>query len=387
MRFLFIIFLTLLFQIALKGNILLVALYGLHLQATPTILGVIIASTSLLPMLLASIVGRLADQISNHLLLATGMIGSGLALGGIYFLEESIWVLLIVQFFFGFFQIIAVVSSQNFIGGLSSEATRAKNFSLYTLSVSIANFIGPLLVGLFIDLFHYPVTYLFLAICAIVPGLCFLFLPIKKTSPAPSRKEKDVRFLQLLLHPQLRRVFVTSGIILTGVGLFEFYFPIYMNSLQLSATIIGIITGINAIGFIISRLLMQPLQKRFTPEQIIGGCLLIAGASFFLIPFIQTVPVLALLSLVVGLGLGCCQPLSIVMAYNASPAGHSGEVLGIRLTVNKAVQFAVPIIFGGISFLGFFPIFWFNSVLLFFSGSSLLQLLQYKKTAPKDSTD
>ena len=74
MPFKFIVFLTLLFQIALKGNILLAPLYGLHLQATPTMLGIIIAAGSIMPMLFASIVGRLSDKISIQLLLIVRVI-------------------------------------------------------------------------------------------------------------------------------------------------------------------------------------------------------------------------------------------------------------------------------------------------------------------------
>ena len=375
MPFLFIVFLTLLFQIALKGNILLVSLYSLYLQASPIFLGVIIASGSLFPMFLASIVGRLSDRISLNWLLTVGMIGSGLSLTAIYFLEANLWLLLAIQLLFGLFQIITVVSSQNLVGALSAKENRTKNYGAYTLSVSIANFIGPLLVGFIIDWIDYTLAYLILGLFALTPGILFLFIPIKGTATEKQLADNS-SFLKLLLHKDLRSIFITSGVILTAVGLFEFYFPIYANSIGLSASTIGVLVGINALAFIISRLFMNPLQKRFTPEQILGGCLLIASIAFFLLPFFKAVPILAMISFLMGLGLGCCQPLSIVMAYNASPDGHTGEVLGIRLTVNKAVQFAVPIVFGSISFIGIFPIFWLNTTLLAVSGSSLLRIFK-----------
>ena len=65
------------------------------------------------------------------------------------------------------------------------------------------------------------------------------------------------------------------------------------------------------------------------------------------------------------------------MTYAVSLARHTGEVLGLRLTVNKAVQFSVPLLFGGISFLGGLPIFWMNGLLLLFRGGTLLN--KYKK--------
>lgn len=381
MPFKFIVFLTLLFQISLKGNILLVSLYGLHLQATPTTLGIIIAVGSIMPMLFASIVGRLSDNISIRLLLIVGMLGSSTSLAAIFFFPKSIVVLVIVQLLFGFFQIITVVSSQNLIGMLSTSNNRGQNYGSYTLSVSIANLIGPLIVGITIDALSYEMAYLVMAIFAAIPGLFFIWIQLQISRPVASQNVMSKSFLQLLLDSQLRTVFVTSAIILTGVGLFEFYFPIYTDSLGISASVIGMLVSLNALAFIISRLVMRPLQKKYRPEQIIGGCLSIAALAFFALPFTETIWLLAIISFVMGLGLGCCQPLSIVMAYDYSPAGHSGEVLGIRLTVNKSVQFSVPIIFGGLHFLGFFLIFWFNTALLGAGGTTLLRKFNKKQVA------
>jgi len=379
MYFYLIVFLTLLFQISLKGNIILVSLYGLHLDASPTFLGFIIAIGSLFPMLLASYAGRLSDRININYLLSIGMLGTALSLFMLYFIQNNLYILLVVQLIFGLFQIVTVVSSQNLIGAISTPDTRTKNFGTYTLGVSIANLIGPLIVGGAIDYFTYSTAYMILGIFAIIPGLFFLFIPIKKKEKEKIEEVEDSSFLQLLFDPQLRKVFITSGVILTGVGLFEFYFPIYTDSIGLSASVIGLLVSINALAFILSRLFMQTLQSKFSPAQIIGGCLLIAATAFFLIPFMKTVPLLLIISFIMGLGLGCCQPLSIVMAYDSSPTGHTGEVLGIRLTVNKAVQFSVPIIFGSLSFLGFFSIFWFNTILLLLSGCFLLNLFSKNK--------
>ena len=71
----------------------------------------------------------------------------------------------------------------------------------------------------------------------------------------------------------------------------------------------------------------------------------------------------------------------IVMAYDYSPAGYSDDVLGIRLTVNKAVQFSFSINFGGLYFLGLFLIFWFNTVLLSAGGATLLRKFNKKQAA------
>jgi MFS family permease len=119
---------------------------------------------------------------------------------------------------------------------------------------------------------------------------------------------------------------------------------------------------------------MQRMLSKFKEETVLGGCLTISAVAFFLIPLFNQSVFLMVISFIMGLGMGCCQPLSIVMAYNRSPKGRTGEVLGIRLTVNKTVQFLVPILFGSLgSLLGFFPVFWSNAALLLFSGYSLIE--------------
>ena len=373
-----IIFFTFLFQIALKGSIILTSLYALHLQASPVTLGIIMAVGSLFPMLFASTAGKLADRIAINKLLTIGMIGSGISLWCVWLFEESLYILFVVQLVFGLFQILTVVCSQSAIGTISTPELRTKHFSTYTLGVSLANLIGPMIVGVTIDVLSYQAAFFLLGIFAFVPAIAFLFIKINDLQVPKTVDTIRLRTREILKKKELRFALVTSGIILTGVGLFEFYFPIYTDYIGISPSIIGFLVSLNGLAYIISRLVMVPLQKYFSPGQIIGACLMVTAFAFFILPFNSTIISLALLSFVIGLGLGCCQPLSIVMTYAVSPARHTGEVLGLRLTVNKAVQFTVPLLFGSISFLGVLPIFWLNGMLLLFSGGTLLK--KYKKS-------
>jgi MFS family permease len=79
-----------------------------------------------------------------------------------------------------------------------------------------------------------------------------------------------------------------------------------------------------------------------------------------------------------GLGLGSAQPLTIMLTYEHAPKGRSGEALGMRISVNKVTQIAVPLIFGGIgSAFGVPPVFWANAAFLLIGGAiSARDLLQ-----------
>jgi MFS family permease len=78
---------------------------------------------------------------------------------------------------------------------------------------------------------------------------------------------------------------------------------------------------------------------------------------------------LVLVAFLLGLGLGSAQPLTIMLTYQHAPEGRSGEALGMRLTVNKITQIAIPVVFGGIGALfGLAPVFWANAAFLLASG-------------------
>jgi MFS family permease len=66
-----------------------------------------------------------------------------------------------------------------------------------------------------------------------------------------------------------------------------------------------------------------------------------------------------------GLGLGCGQPLSISTTYSASPKDRTGEVLGLRLAVNRFSQLVAPVFFGGLgAFGGLVLVFYVSGVFL-----------------------
>ena len=77
-------------------------------------------------------------------------------------------------------------------------------------------------------------------------------------------------------------------------------------------------------------------------------------------------------------------PLTIILTYNYAPPGRSGEALGMRLTVNKLTQIAVPLVFGAMgSAYGLFPVFWANGAFLLAGG--FISLAERKFAAVRDA--
>jgi MFS family permease len=369
-----VVLLALLFQTSYQGNIVLTTLYAVHLHASPGFLGVIVALSAVFPMLLAVYSGRMSDRIGFRLPLIFGTLGASAALLLPFLFKNQLNILLISQSLFGLAQIFTIVTIQSLTGALSHSGNHARNFFILSLGTSIGELLGSLVTGFSIDSFHYDMSYLMLSVFALIPGLVFLCNFIKMPKIVKKMENDQKKFIDLLESRSLRKIFITSGIILTGIFMFQFYFPVYGRSIHLSASQIGIVLSVNTSAYFIVRLFVARLMEKYHEAFILGICLLLSSVGFVLIPVFTNYVLLLVLSFCMGLGLGCCQPLSMAMAYNRSPLGRTGEVLGVRLTVNKLAQVLVPIVSGPLGGLfGFFPVFWSNAALFLYGGLSMFQ--------------
>ena len=117
------------------------------------------------------------------------------------------------------------------------------------------------------------------------------------------------------------------------------------------------------------RALLPKLTRRYGIEPVLAAATFCAAALFLPFPLVTYVPALFALAFGIGLALGCSQPLTLNLAYNHSPPGHSGEVTGLRLTVNNIMHIGVPVTAGGLAAaIGVAPVFWASAALLAVSG-------------------
>ena len=95
----------------------------------------------------------------------------------------------------------------------------------------------------------------------------------------------------------------------------------------------------------------------------------ISACSFLLVPLFTGAFMLAMVSLILGLSMGCAQPVTLMLIFSRAPEGRSGEALGLRMTANHLTRLVGPVMFGSIaSTLGLFPMFWMNALMLGIGG-------------------
>lgn len=353
-------------QVSLKGSRVLTTLFALELGAGPLQIGLLFALHGLFPALLSVHAGRIADRVDNRTMFYGGLFAYALTVA-LPFFSPTLTTLYFAIALGGFASMIYVLAAQNLIGVLSTPQTRTRNYSYYAVSDSVSGFIGPIVVGFAIDALRHPPTYLSLALytlaCAVVA------FGIRRTivyQQPPARKDSAPRStMDLLRLPAMRTALITNGLIMAGIDLFLLYMPVYAHGLGMSASVIGLIMGAYAAAAFVIRLAIPPVTARWGERRMVAVALAVSALTFVSVPFLQAPLALGLIAFVLGLGLGCGQPLSMALAFNASPPGRTAEGIAMRLTVSYGAHIVIPPAFGAIGNLfGVGPIFWTCSLLL-----------------------
>jgi len=355
--------LTLAMQGSHMGSRVVASLLALELGAGPLLIGALIASYSIFQLGFALIVGRISDRYGSRWPMLGGTIAffAGLTVPAVWHTLPALFVSApLIGVGFVFFN----VAVQNLAGTIGSAADRTRNFSTLSLGYSSGHMIGPVMAGLVIDRFGYAPAYIAFAIMTMGPIITLVLS--RKLGAHGSRSEPPSgSAFELMRVPPLRRMIIVSGLVTTGWDLYTFYVPIYGHSIGLSASTIGIILGAFAAASFIVRVSLPMLTRRYSVESVLAIAMGIGALLFLPFALVEYVPGLIALSFGIGLTLGVSQPLTLNLAYNRSPAGRSGEVTGLRLTINNITHIGVPLAAGSVgALLGIAPVFWASAAIL-----------------------
>jgi MFS family permease len=358
---------TLLVQGAHIGSRVVASLAALQLGASPFTIGLLIGVYAVFPLLLGVFAGRASDRLGARrpMLFGIVMLTVGVAVPAVW---PTLTMLFVSAILIGTGFVFFNVSNQTLGGALGTPEQRTRNFATLGLGYAGGHLIGPVVSGYTIDYLGYSYGYLILVSFTLLPIVLIAIdrrLDAGKSTQATQRRNT----FELLKLPLLRRSIIVSGLITTGWDLFGFYVPIYGHSIGLSASTIGNILGAFAVATFIVRVLLPRLTRRFGIEPVLAAASFSAAVLFLPFPTVTCVPLLFVLAFGIGLALGCSQPLTLNLAYNHSPAGRSGEVTGLRLTINNITHIGVPVAAGGLAAaIGVAPVFWTSAALLAVSG-------------------
>jgi len=375
----FFVTLTVLSHAGFVGSRITMSLTAISQGATPLSVGVLVSLYAVIPMLMAVQAGRLVDRVGAFRPIAIA--GTVMAVAIIApFTSHALPVLSASAAVVGSAFMMQHIALNHVIGQIGDPADRPVNFSWFALGYSISGFLGPLLAGFAVDLVGHDTAFLLLSVPP-VAGTALLVWRGSVPSQATEHRHTEKRsVVDLLRNPRLLPVFLFSGLLATGWDLYTFVIPIYGTGIGLSASTIGIVMSSFALATFAVRLVMPTLSRRLSEWTVVGTALAVAGTAYALFPLAKSAGPLIALSFLLGLGLGCAQPMIMAALYAASPPGRQGEVVGMRTTMINASTTFMPLAFGALgTALGVGPILWAMALALV-TGSALARRQRNKKS-------
>ncbi len=369
MRFGYVILLTILAHTAFTSSRMTVSLYALKLQASPFTVGILMALYALLPMLLSVAAGRLIDRIGPRIPL---LWGNAMLLAGVLmpFVLPGLGTLFAAATIIGSGFMLSHMISNNLVGAYGRPEDRAANFSWLSLGYSVSGSLGPLVAGFSIDWLGEVKAFAVMGVfAALALSLTFWRRGDLLRHKTPLQRPSGHSVMDLLRNRKLRSVLIVSGMLSMGWDLFTFVMPIHCSNIGLSASTTGIIMGAFGAATFVVRLAMPALSRRLKEWQVIAAAFLVSGTAYLMFPFVTSVGLLMSIAFLLGLGLGCSQPMVMSLLYSASPPGRQGEVVGVRTTVLNISSTGLPLVFGAVgAALGMGPVFWGISACLLAGG-------------------
>lgn len=358
-RLAFFVLLTALSHAGFVGGRISVSLCALGEGASALAVGVLMSLYAVMPMLLAVQAGRLVDRVGAFRPIAIG--GATVAAGTLLpFAWNGLPALCVAAVVVGSAFMVQHIALNHVIGSLGEATQRPVNFSWFALGYATSGTLGPLLAGFALDYAGERAAFVLLALPPAVGTALLLWRPSLLPPAQPTRADAaQHRLADLLRNPRLLPVYLFSALLAAGWDLYTFVIPVYGSSIGLSASTIGIIMSSFALATFVVRLAMPMVARRLTEWSVICAALLIAGLAYALFPLAKAAPLLMAASFLLGLGLGCAQPMIMAALYAASPPGRQGEVVGVRTTMINASSTVMPLGFGAVgAALGMGPVLW-----------------------------
>jgi MFS family permease len=351
-------------HLAFVGARMTTALFALELGGSEFTVGVLMALFALLPMLLSVGAGRLIDRVGPRLPLVVSFLGLAVATALPFALPRLATLYVSCTLVGTAFMFIHIAMNSVF-GAHGTPEQRAMNFSWFALGFSVSNSLGPLVAGFAIDHLEHARAMLALAMFPLAGALLVWGRKRPLPRPEPVAPGKRSGVFDLLRIAPMRRTFTVSVLLAMGWDLYTFLMPIYGVRLGLAASTIGLIMSTFALATFSVRLAMPLFVRRLDQWRVMSFALALAGAAYLVFPLVASVPLLAALSFVLGIGLGCAQPVIMSLLYEASPPGRQGEAVGLRTSLLNGSHTLIPLASGALSAAaGMAPAFWLISALL-----------------------
>lgn len=329
-----------------------VPLYILTMNPSAFLVGIIVGARSYLTLLLSIHGGALMDRLGvRRVMLFFAVLGIGTTL--LYPLAAWPVALLALQLIGGLTENMTWVGGQTLVGQhMRGDPVHAGRLSFAT---RIGAFVGPPVIGFAWDVSGAWGAFGFLALWLSVLLVAAWILPKQETDarPLPPPVEllpnyRDyIAAFKLLAVPAIAVTMVISLLRIGGVAIQSSFYVIYLQQIEMTGTLIGILLAVSNGLAAASSLFTRPFVR------LMGEYWLMVVTSILAVLFVVITPLfVALLPLMIcavirGASMGISQVLLISVTSKGSDKENQGTTVGLRSTFNNIASAFLPPLMGG----------------------------------------
>ncbi|TAN24874.1 MAG: MFS transporter [Actinomycetota bacterium] len=338
---------------------LLIPLWILRMHGSPFAIGVDVAAVSVAPMFFAIPIGAAADRLGSRHVVLIGAV-SAAAATMLSISVSNVWL-------FGFWQMLAGLGRSAAWIGAQTSVTRERDLGnrrnqrigLLSLSAQVGNFGGPFLAGVLIS--RANITAAFVVAAASIGAVAFS-VPVRgapaasvlRTGSSAAEEASAIasrhfgRAFRLLGLPTFRLIIVGSVVRLGLIAIRNSFYVVYLHHLGWSPLNIGIVLSLGSAASAGAAAMTGLLHRNFDTGQLLYVSLFGMALAFSAVPFFESFPAQLACMIVFGLGNGLSQTSLISLLAKATPRQDQGLAVGLRTSVNRAVQVSAPLLFGSL---------------------------------------
>ena len=324
---------------------------ALELGVDPGLLGLVVASFSILPVFLAVFIGRAADRGKERHILLVGAALLIISGAGLLFAAPSLPALLGWNLLLGVGHLMSLLGEQSRLASATNR-NMDRVFGFYTMVTAVAQTVAPLLLGVLGGTAVAPDTSVLLLAYLVGAGGVLatgVFMArhggTRSTSGVPKAPVKLRTALRV--QPAARNTLVASiglsMMVLCTIDLLQVYLPALAVERGISTQAVGMLLALRAAATVLSRLAMDRLVRAVGRSRLLLGSTGISAVLIGLLVLPLPTPAMAALLVLAGLALGLGQPLSMSVVSMTATEGTRGTWMSIRLLGNRLGQTVIPV--------------------------------------------
>ncbi len=321
-------------------------------------LGIFVASFSLMQFLFSPIWGTLSDKIGRRPVILTGLLGGSVSFL-VFGLSQNLELLFISRILSGIFTAATLPTVQAYIADLTEEKDRARGFGFINMAFGLGFIFGPAIGGLLSSN-----GFLFPALVASALSFvnfigALIWLPESYTSEKRAkgvvhkRKILDIKELNWAVrHPEVGTLILVFAIVSFGFSALEATYALYGERIAgLTAQSIGIIFAmVGTIVIIVQGGLIGPIVKRIGEKKTLLFGLAFMTSGYIAITFARDFYSLMALTSLISIGNSLTFPTATALISMRSGKHEQGKMMGINQSASSLARVIGPI-WGGFLFI------------------------------------